>query len=98
MTTFPITTIMVKICLDQLEIKAEIRLVNAADEKGMTALHLASLQGRARFCGVLLQHSAEPDVQDSEGRLPLHHVVDKRNDQVIDLLIGKFVSEYFDRK
>ncbi|XP_057829616.2 uncharacterized protein LOC131040682 [Cryptomeria japonica] len=89
---------MVRICLDKFELEAEKQLVNAADGEGMTALHLASLQGKARVCELLLQHGAEPHVQDRTGRLPLHHAIEKKNKQVIDLLIGKGVCDYFNRK
>ncbi|GLJ15190.1 hypothetical protein SUGI_0248350 [Cryptomeria japonica] len=87
------TVQMVNICLHGLEMESKEQLVNAADQKGMTALHLASLHGKSRVCELLLQCGAEPDVQDREGRLPLHNAIEKRNEQVIDLLIGKGVTD-----
>ncbi|GLJ15187.1 hypothetical protein SUGI_0248300 [Cryptomeria japonica] len=89
---------MVEICLHKFELLPEKQLVNSPDDKGMTALHLAALQGKARVCELLLQHGVKPDVQDMTDRLPLHYAIEKRNEQVINLLFGKDVSEYFHTK
>jgi len=46
--------------------------VNAADNKGQTPLHLASLAGQVEVTKLLLFKGAVVDVEDNEGQTPLH--------------------------
>jgi ankyrin repeat protein len=45
--------------------------VNAVDEKGITALHVAAFHGFEKICGVLLEAGARLDLKSSEGGSPL---------------------------
>jgi ankyrin repeat protein len=53
--------------------------VNAADEKGRTALHLAAAAGHLRVLTVLLEHGADPALRDEQGKtaLSLAHAAGK---------------------
>jgi ankyrin repeat protein len=46
--------------------------VNAADEDGRTALHLASSCGRTDIVRILVQRGADLDAEDARGRTALH--------------------------
>jgi len=48
--------------------------VNARDEDGVRALHLAAGAGSLEVCQLLIAHGAEKGVVDDEGRPPLDHV------------------------
>lgn len=45
--------------------------VNAVDERGNTALHVAARKGHVSIIKVLLRHRAEPDTRNRDGKLPL---------------------------
>ena len=45
--------------------------VDAADERGVTALHLAAVKAHEKICGVLLEAGARLDVIASQGHTPL---------------------------
>eukprot|EP01018_Ginkgo_biloba_P010032 Gb_22056 [translate_table: standard] len=63
-------------------------LVSAVDEKGRTALHVASSWGMPRLCELLLRNEAILNVKDKNGQNPLHSVVMGAQDEdVIDVLI-----------
>lgn len=45
--------------------------VNARDEKGRTALIIASTKGHLEICSILLQHGAKPELKDNDGNCAL---------------------------
>ncbi|GLJ21879.1 hypothetical protein SUGI_0409160 [Cryptomeria japonica] len=61
--------------------------VNAADERGRTALHIASEKGYAAFCGVLVDGGASATAQDKMGTTALHYALEKGFDEVVDVLM-----------
>ncbi|GLJ21899.1 hypothetical protein SUGI_0409440 [Cryptomeria japonica] len=61
--------------------------VNAADERGRTALHIASEKGYAAFCGVLVDGGALVTAQDKMGTTALHYALEKGFDEVVDVLM-----------
>ncbi|GLJ21891.1 hypothetical protein SUGI_0409340 [Cryptomeria japonica] len=68
--------------------------VNAADERGRTALHIASEKGYAAFCGVLVDGGASVTAQDKKGMTALHYAAKGEFDEVIDVLVeSPHVSE-----
>eukprot|EP01084_Bolivina_argentea_P066815 121829_1 len=44
--------------------------VNDRDEFGLTALHVASFQGDEKVASFLMEHGANPEIEDSVGRKP----------------------------
>ena len=46
--------------------------VNAADQKGTTALHFAVFTGKAELVELLLKNGSQVDKQNSDGNTPLH--------------------------
>lgn len=49
--------------------------VDAADDQGQTALHLACQQFASAIVEALLGLGADPNVRDHHGRTPLHHLI-----------------------
>jgi len=45
--------------------------VNARDERGRTALIIASTKGHLEICSILLQHGAKPELKDNDGNCAL---------------------------
>jgi ankyrin repeat protein len=45
--------------------------VNAANDKGETALHGAATSGRDQEVAIMVEKGAELDVKDKDGRTPL---------------------------
>ena len=66
-------------CLDQL--------INRADSKGRTAIHFASSRGSDEIVHLLLEHGANPNVQDCTGNTPLHLAACTHHIRVITLLL-----------
>ncbi|GLJ38248.1 hypothetical protein SUGI_0778660 [Cryptomeria japonica] len=74
--------------------------VNAADERGRTALHRASEKGNASLCELLVEFKTSLNAQDKEGMTPLHYALEGRGmDEVINVLIqSPKVTESLDLK
>src|SRR5262245_51399848 len=51
------------------------RSVGEREERGDTPLHAAALKGRMSIVNLLLQHGADPNVQNNAGSTPLHKAV-----------------------
>ena len=63
--------------------------LNYADENGMTMLHWAVIYNNyARVC-ILIESGANPDVQDKQGKTPLHLAVEIEAVEIV-----KFLLEY----
>lgn len=64
--------------------------VDAADESGTTALHLAASNGHATTVALLLEHGASVDIRVAEDQdfTALHYAVIGRHAQVVDLLVA----------
>jgi ankyrin repeat protein len=54
-----------------------------------TALHLAAAQNNVRLVESLLDHNADPSIQDSRGRTPLHYAAQIQSIAVLRLLVAK---------
>lgn len=59
---------------------------NVHDEKGRTALILASSRGHENICGILLEHGANPDYTDADGNNALSIALAKGHKKVASLL------------
>lgn len=62
--------------------------INAQDASGCTALHLAA-DGHLGFCERLLKAGASLDVQDYQGKTPLHYSVRGDHVKITRLLLAK---------
>jgi RNA polymerase primary sigma factor len=69
--------------------------VNAVDEKGRSPLILAASKGHTETCKILLEAGADPRLQDNEGNDALSIALDKKIDNLAELLI-KSLSELDD--
>jgi ankyrin repeat protein len=70
--------------------------LNQADAEGITALHLAVLQGDEYACKALLKAGAEPNAKNCSGFTPLHYAAGEYwNMRMIKALVahGAFVNE-----
>ena len=63
--------------------------VNAADEQGLTALHLAAREGHAPAAQVLLDAGADPTIAAGDGSTPLHHAARAGAGAVVELLLAR---------
>jgi len=58
-----------------------------AGHHGGTVLHRTVMHGDAALVALLLEHGADPNIQDWSGKTPLHHAVTK-NRQLVTLLLA----------
>lgn len=58
------------------------------NEKQQTALHLAAQSGQEGTVLLLLERGANPDLMDTEGKVPLHHAAEKGGIGVVEMLVG----------
>jgi len=64
--------------------------VNAENNMGRTALHLAAQAGRADNVAVLIEHGAQLDAKEKgAGRTPMHYAAENAHTDVVRLLIDK---------
>ena len=65
--------------------------VNATNDEGMTALHLAAANNRPEYANILLRFGADPNQQDNAGRSPLMAAVEAnpRYAAMVPLLLGE---------
>jgi ankyrin repeat protein len=63
--------------------------VNAANEKGRTALHFAVEKDMPAMLKLLLEQGADPRAADKEGRTPLHIAVEKNFPGMAELLLAQ---------
>lgn len=69
----------------RLHIRRGIDL-NAIDEKGRSPLILAASKGHIETCRILLEAGADPRILDNEGNNALSIALDKRMDNLVELL------------
>lgn len=67
--------------------------VNARDEKGRTALIIASTKGHLEICNILLQHGAKPELKDNDGNCALLAAEKSGHDEVAALLRARLPKE-----
>ncbi|XP_057844089.1 uncharacterized protein LOC131053482 isoform X2 [Cryptomeria japonica] len=85
--------------LDRCDEQSISELVNAADDRGRSALHSASEKGGAHICGLLVGGGASVTAQDKKGMTALHYAFEGEFDEVIDVLLeSPRVSESLDLK
>lgn len=60
--------------------------INAIDEKGRSPLILAASKGHTETCRILLEAGADPRILDNEGNNALSIALDKRLDNLVELL------------
>lgn len=66
--------------------------INALDEKGRTALHLASSIGRISLVEYLVEHGANVHIKDSFNKTALVYAIEKNRVKII-ILLSKKVNE-----
>ncbi|XP_057844043.1 uncharacterized protein LOC131053452 [Cryptomeria japonica] len=94
-----VTTEITETLLRRCDEGSTYEFVNAADKKGMTALHSASQKGDARICRLLVDHGASMTAQNERGKTALHYALEGGIHEVIDLLVkSPHVSESLDLK
>lgn len=74
--------------------------VNASNENGITALHIAVRSGNIDLVIFLLQHNARLDVRDKYGQTPLHLAClsTKNRSEVLTLILQKYDRYEIDRR
>ena len=73
--------------MDELDQRFKNRIDDTHDQRGdMTPLHIACFKEHAGIVKVLLQHGADPNVQDSFGLTPLHIAAMRGNIEIIKYL------------
>ena len=74
--------------------------VNAGDENGSTALHLAVRSGNIDLVNFLLRHNARLDARDKDGQTPLHLACLSRQNrtEVLRLILEKYDRYEIDRR
>ncbi|XP_016970744.1 uncharacterized protein LOC108038469 [Drosophila rhopaloa] len=60
--------------------------VDALCDGQTTALHIASIYGRADLVGMLLERGARADLADEENKLPVHYAIEECHFEVLQLL------------
>lgn len=63
--------------------------LTAADEDGVTPLHLAAWRGSTEAVAYLLPHFPDPDLAEAERETPLHYAAAGGSVAVLDLLLAK---------
>ena len=61
--------------------------VRSRDDRGMTAIHVASLCGHVGIVDFLLEHDADPDDADADGSTPLHCAASRGHQNTLLLLL-----------
>lgn len=59
--------------------------IDAVDDKGYTALHLATEKGCTSQAYLLLKHRAKHDIEGCDGKRPIDIAVDKANADIVTL-------------
>lgn len=67
--------------------------VNARDEKGRTALIIASTKGHLEICSILLQHGAKPELKDNDGNCALLTAEKNGHNEIAALLRARLPEE-----
>jgi Arf-GAP/coiled-coil/ANK repeat/PH domain-containing protein len=65
--------------------------INLKDTSGCTLLHLASQIGDLSLVELLLQHRAEVNITDSQGRTPLHYCILSSKNLCAKLLLTRYL-------
>ena len=68
------------------------RNVNAKDITGMTPLHIAGMLGRSEEAAWLIEHGADPLIEDDFGDTPMHTAIVFGRGQIIKLLVEHGVT------
>lgn len=80
-----------RILFDKCDSRAQ--LVNATDEEGMSALHLACTHAKdSSIVEMILQYGGKSDVPDMAGRLPLHYAAISGTIEIVRCLFDKCQS------
>ena len=72
-----------------------MQLLDQPNAKGVTALHLTSRMDDDEATRMLLEHGANPNVQDSDGNSPLHTICDQKDIETATCIIknhGRILS------
>jgi ankyrin repeat protein len=64
-------------------------LVNAANGKGVTALHLSCMNGHNKSVSMLIKNGADPALKDNDGLTSLHHAANNGHKATLILLIKR---------
>jgi ankyrin repeat protein len=64
--------------------------INVRDKEGRTALHLAAYAGHAASVAALMDHQADPEVEESAGEMTaLHLAVAQKHSETVRVLLEK---------
>ena len=63
--------------------------INKLSPLGIAAIHHACLEGELEMVACLLQHNADPSLQDIEGWTPLHIAAATNNYELAELLLSE---------
>ncbi|GLJ22090.1 hypothetical protein SUGI_0414130 [Cryptomeria japonica] len=78
-----IGTEIAQVLIHRCDQKSIYEFVNAADDGGRTALHIASEKGKAHICGLLVDRGAVVTPQDEKGMTALHYAFEGEIDKVV---------------
>lgn len=60
--------------------------VNVSDDRGLTALHLAAIDGRIEQIKLLLKNGAKPEIADHSGKLALDYARENNYPEIVNVL------------
>ena len=83
--------------IDQLRIKAQfiVNKINGRNKDGYTPLILAIKAKRYEFIEFLLDNKVNPNINDTQGRSPLHHVCLQAEPQILEKLIKRGADPHY---
>jgi len=73
-------------------VEAHPDLVNAKDEKGNVAMHVACSKGNRELAELLIRSGANINLQDMHGNSPLHYSIDKGKNDLVEMLVRQGAS------
>ncbi|XP_076033316.1 SH2 ankyrin repeat kinase [Oratosquilla oratoria] len=70
-------------------LKPGYRNIDAKNDNGQTALHIASLEGHEAIVKILLESNACVKARDFQGFTPLHHACQYNRPKIVELLVTR---------
>lgn len=88
---------LLELILNETSLSGHTFNINATDKRGRTALHYAVESGDTKIIETLLLKGANPNILDSNNRVPIDYAINKKNGELLcELLLkhGAAVNEF----